>query len=72
MVITLCAGSPLLELPFVLLIGKTKPLYGPNMVHFKSDVMNISYYIRDHHLAMLRPAFCHKKKQNYYSEYLQT
>ena len=54
MVVTLWARLPLLKPPFVLQICKTCPSYGPNMVNFKSDVIKISYYIWDQHLAMFK------------------
>ena len=54
MVVTLCARYHLLESFLVLQIGKTWPLYGPNMVHLKSDVMKIAYYIQDQHLTMFK------------------
>ena len=54
MVVTLCARYPLLEPFLVLQIGKTWPSYVPNMVHLKSDVMKIAYYIQDQHLAMFK------------------
>ena len=54
MVATLWAMLPLLEPPFVLHIGKAWPSYGPNMVHLESDVMKITYYIWDQHLARFK------------------
>ena len=51
MVVTLWARLPLLEPPFVLSNGKSWPSYGPTLVQLKSDVMKLTYYIRDQHLA---------------------
>ena len=62
MVVTLCARYPLLEPFLVLQIGKTWPLYGPNMVHLKSDVMKIAYYIQDQHLAMFKTSILPKEQ----------
>merc|ERR1712112_144072 len=39
--VTLGARWPLLCHPFVLYIGKTWPSHGPNMAHFKSDVISV-------------------------------
>ena len=60
--VTLRARSPFLEPPFVLLIGKTRPSYGLNMVHLKSDVMKIAYYIQDQHLAMFKTSILQQKQ----------
>ena len=50
--VTLLARLPLLEPPFVLYIGKSWPSHDPNMVHLKSNVMKITYYIWDKHLTI--------------------
>ena len=42
--VTLGARWPLLCHPFVLYIGKTWPSHGPNMVHFKSDVISVKNF----------------------------
>merc|ERR1711954_458018 len=44
MVVTLGARLPLLCHPFVLCIGKSGPSHGPNMVHFKSDVISVKNF----------------------------
>ena len=54
LMVTLGARLPLLGPPFVLYIGKTWPSYGPNMVHLKSDIMKITYFIQNQHLAMFK------------------
>ena len=43
-VVTLGARWPLLCHPFVLYIGKTWPSHGPNMAHFKSDVISVKNF----------------------------
>ena len=40
------------------------------MVHLKSVVMKITYFMLDQPLAMFKTGIFHKKKQNDYSEYL--
>ena len=52
MVVTLRARWPLLCPPFFLYIGKTWTSNGPNMVQL--NVMKITYYIQDQHLAMFK------------------
>ena len=42
--VTLGARWPLLCHPFVLYIGKTWPSHGPNMAHFKSDVISVKNF----------------------------
>ena len=54
MVVALWARLPLIDLPFILQISKSRPSYGPNMVHLKSDIMKITYYIQNQHLAMFK------------------
>ena len=43
-VVTLGPRWPLLSHPFVLYIGKTWPSHGPNMAHFKSDVISVKNF----------------------------
>ena len=54
MVVNLLTRLPLLEPPFVLQISKTWLSNDLSMVHLKSDVMKITYYIQDKHLAMFK------------------
>ena len=42
--VTLGPRWPLLSHPFVLYIGKTWPSHGPNMAHFKSDVISVKNF----------------------------
>ena len=44
--------------------------YGQNMVHLKSDIMKIAYYIWDQHHAMFKTSILPQEQQNDYSEYL--
>ena len=37
------------------------------MVHLKSDVMKITYYMHDQYFVMFKAIICHWNKQNYYS-----
>ena len=69
MVVAPWTGMPPLEPPFAFQIGKNWPSYGLSMVHMKSDVMNITCYMTSN-IPCLRPAFCHKNKQNDYSDIL--
>ena len=62
MKVSLWVKSPLLEPNFVLQIGKTGPSYGPKMVHWKSNVMKISYYRWERHLAMVKTSIFPQEK----------
>ena len=44
--------------------------YGPKMVQLTSDIMKITNYVRDQHLAMFETSILPQEPKTDYSEYL--
>ena len=52
--------------PFVLYIGKSWPSHNPNMVHLKSNVMKITYYIWDKHLTIFETSILLEERTKWF------